>query len=145
MQRVSDLLERKGRHVFTVDPTESVVHCARLMFEHGVGSLVVLRDGAPAGIVTRNDVVELVGKRPDSVQHTAVREIMSTDLEVTGAKADLLELRDHMVGKEIRHMPVVEDGELVGLITLADVLFLELSEAHVMNKNLEAYIFGPYS
>jgi CBS domain-containing protein len=144
MKTVSDLLDLKGRHVHTIEPAESVVACATLMSEHAVGSLVVVERDKPIGIVTRNDVIEAVAKNPTLVERTPVSEIMATRLETTGTSADLLEIRDHMVAKEIRHMPILEKGQLVGLITLADLLFLELDEAHVMNKHFQDYMFGPY-
>ena len=144
MKSVANLLQRKGGHVHTVDPAASIVAAATRMFEQGVGSLLVVDDGNPVGIVTRNDVVEAVAKRPDKIERAPVSEIMSTRLETTTSAADLLEIRDRMVERQIRHMPVIEDGRLVGLISLADLLFLELDEAHVMNKYLEDYLFGPY-
>ena len=142
MTSIRDLLRRKGRRVHVVSDTETVVKCAALMTELGIGSLVVHSSPAPTGIVTWHDILRVVAQSPERLRELPVSEIMSPAPETTTEDADLDDVKMTMVEKKIRHMPVVKDGEVVGLVTLLDVLHRALQDAHAMNDQLEDYIWG---
>jgi CBS domain-containing protein len=144
MRTVADLLAHKGHDVHTIDEHATTCDAARLMLNHGVGSLVVTQGGAAVGIITRNDLVQAIAERRGSLDGCRVFELMTAPAQTTHGGADLRGIRDRMVSHGIRHMPVANGTRVVGLITLADVLYLELHDANVMNRNLEEYMYGPY-
>ncbi len=143
MARISDLLRRKGNHVHVVAPNECVARCAGQMTQHGIGSLVVAEGGRPVGIVTWHDILAVVGRQANGLDELPVREIMSAPLETMDEQADLDEAKKRMVERRIRHMPILRGQDVVGLVTLIDVLQLHVEDASAWNEQLEAYIYGP--
>ena len=145
MFTVSQLLAHKEeagtRTVATVRPGASVLDAAQIMNDERIGSLVVREDGeAVLGIITERDFLRRVLAAERSPSQTLVREVMTTDVLTctTGAKLD--DIRVLMREKRIRHMPVVEEGELRGMISIGDLNF---AETHALNNHveqLEAYI-----
>lgn len=143
MPQIRDLLKRKGHRVHVVGPEETVTSCAYLMTQNGVGSLLVARDRQPVGIVTWHDIIALVGRRANGLDELPVRDVMSTPLETTTEDAELDDVKGKMVERRIRHMPVLRGEDVVGLVTLVDVLHLHLDEASAWNEQLQTYIYGP--
>ena len=144
MKTVAELLAKKGRDVHTVEQGGMLIDATRMMMELGVGSLVVTDKGRVAGILTRNDVLKAfvdTKKRTDAV---AVSEYMTKAVRTTGDQAQLADLREIMLAEKIHHMPVLRGETVVGLITPADILSLQLTESEQMKNYLEEYMFGPY-
>lgn len=106
--------------VKTAAPTDTFAQVAGLLNEHGISSVVVLDGEALAGIVTERDLVNLVSDGADP-RTTTVAERMTTDLDTVGSKTDIAEAADHMAGRKIRHLPVVDGGRLVGIISIRDL------------------------
>jgi CBS domain-containing protein len=144
MRTVADLLAHKGNDVHTIAADQTISEAAQMMVEHGVGSLVVTAGDELAGIVTRNDLVQALAERQSAVSACRVSEIMTAAVQTSHGAVELKELRANMVTRGIRHMPVSKDGAIVGVITLADILYLELHAANAMNEHLETYMYGPY-
>ena len=110
-----------NREVATVTPTTSLREGVQKMNELGIGSLVVQSDGKPVGMVTERDILRLVenGRSP---QDLTVRMIMSEPVEVIGENAGIQEASNLMVKRRIRRLPVVKEGELIGIITSTDII-----------------------
>lgn len=109
-----------------------------------MGSLVVLDDeGALTGILTWHDVVR-AAQDPSSLATTKVADVMANDVKVASPSSSMHEVEHQMVSENIRHLPVVEDGKVVGVITRIDVLRLHLSDANALSDDLVAYIQGVY-
>lgn len=106
--------------VKTTSPSDTFEHVATLLREHGVSSIVVLDEGKLAGIVTERDLVNLVADGGDPRTAT-IAERMSTNLDTVGPRTDIAEAADHMARLKIRHLPVVQDGELAGIISIRDL------------------------
>ena len=106
--------------VKTAAPTDTFAQVATLLHEHGISSVVVLDGEALAGIVAERDLVNLVSDGADP-KTTTVAERMTTDLDTVGPKTDIGEAAEHMAGRKIRHLPVVDGERLVGIISIRDL------------------------
>ena len=106
--------------VKTAAPTDTFDHVATVLRENGISSVVVVQDGKLAGIVTERDLVNLVADGGDP-RTTTVSERMSKDLDTVDPKTDIAEAAGHMARLKIRHLPVLQDGELAGIISIRDL------------------------
>jgi CBS domain-containing protein len=106
--------------VKVASPEDTFEEVARVLHEHGISSVVVMDGATLAGIVTERDLVNLVSDGGDP-KTTKVGERMTRELDTVGPKADIAEAADHMARLKIRHLPVLEQGELVGIISIRDL------------------------
>jgi CBS domain-containing protein len=106
--------------VKTTSPRDTFEQVAGVLHEHGISSVVVLDSGNLAGIVTERDLVNLVADGGDP-RSTPVGQRMSTNLDTVGPRTDIAEAAEHMARLKIRHLPVVEEGRLVGIISIRDL------------------------
>jgi CBS domain-containing protein len=121
MNRLAEILEEKGRVVLEIDAEASVLEAAEQMVEHNVGSLLVTESGKVSGIVTERDYlrrVALEGRTDEAL----VREIMSAPLVVATIDTSIDECMALMTDRRIRHVPVVDGGEVVGLVSIGDLV-----------------------
>jgi CBS domain-containing protein len=106
--------------VKTTAPTDTFDNVATVLRENGISSVVVVEGGKLAGIVTERDLVNLVADGGDP-RTTKVAERMSKDLDTVDPKTDIAEAAGHMARLKIRHLPVLQDGELAGIISIRDL------------------------
>jgi CBS domain-containing protein len=106
--------------VKTTAPTDTFDQVAHVLRENGISSVVVIEDGKLAGIVTERDLVNLVADGRDP-RTTKVADRMTKDLDTVDPKTDIAEAADHMARLKIRHLPVLQDGELAGIISIRDL------------------------
>ena len=141
--RISDLLRYKGNHVVTVKPGQSVTELLGLLAEHGVGALVVSSDGSTLeGIVSERDVVRRLQRYGPALLDTPVRDIMTVQVHSCPPDTDLDELMRVMTDGRFRHVPVLEDGRLVGIVSIGDVVKHRIDELQSERDQLTAYITG---
>lgn len=139
---ISDVLRTKGSAVATVDPTATVAGVVAALAHHNVGALVVADGGRIAGIVSERDVVRHLHARGPGVLAAPVAEIM-TEAVVTCLPADSVDsLAATMTRQRVRHMPVVADGRLVGIVSIGDVVKSRISELETQSEQLTSYISG---
>jgi CBS domain-containing protein len=137
---LSEILDEKGNDVLEIEADDSVFEAVRRMVEANVGSLLV-RDGADiAGIVTERDYLRRAALegRPD--KETPVREIMSTPLIVVTPETPVDECMALMTDRRIRHLPVVDGGEVVGVISIGDLVKFKSKQQSFEIKYLTEYI-----
>jgi CBS domain-containing protein len=115
--QVADVMKRD---VKTTTPRDTFAHVAGLLHENQVSSIVVMDGERVAGIVTERDLVNLVADGLDPAS-TSVGDRMSTNLDTVEPRTDIAEAAEHMARLRIRHLPVVEDGALVGIISIRDL------------------------
>jgi CBS domain-containing protein len=115
--RVKDIMHAD---VKTTSPEDSFAHVASLLHEHAISSVVVMDGDRLAGIVTERDLVNLVADGLDP-RATTVGDRMTRDLDTVGPRTDIAEAAEHMARLRIRHLPVVDDGRLVGIISIRDL------------------------
>jgi CBS domain-containing protein len=145
MQTVGQLLQNKGHEVTTVSPDAMVYRALQMMSENGVGALPVLDDaGRVIGIVSERDYARKVILEGRSSKETAIKDIMTPELFVVGIKNTLNECMGIMSEKRVRHLPVIDNGKLVGIISIGDVLKAIISEQGILIEHLHNYIMGTY-
>ena len=122
MNQLSEILDNKGHAVLEIDGGASVFEAVKRMVEANVGSLLVTEDGEVAGIVTERDYLRRVALEGRTDKETPVREIMSSPLIVVTPQTTVDECMALMTDRRIRHVPVVDDGQVVGIVSIGDVV-----------------------
>ena len=140
MRTVKDLLNHKGGKVYTISQHASVVDAASLMNVQHIGSLVVVDEGEVMGIITERDIMTRVVARQRDAARCTVGEVMTERVVVCSCGTTIDELRQVMRERRIRHVPVVDDGELRGMVSIGDVNFADQEVLTETIRDLEAYI-----
>jgi CBS domain-containing protein len=143
---VYDLLLRKGSGVHTIDPERSLADVVKRLVEHNIGSLVVCSahggtgDPPCVGIITERDILRACANQDPQWSERRVYEAMTADL-VVGHPSDTVEsVMARMTERRIRHLPIVDKGELAGMISIGDVVKAQLNQAALENELLKSYI-----
>ncbi len=119
---IANILATKGAKVFTVRPEQSIRQALALLAQHNVGALVVVNEtGAPVGIISERDIAREAA-RDERLFEKTVREIMTKDVIVGTPQDDLASVGHTMIERRIRHLPVVDRGRLVGIVSIGDVV-----------------------
>lgn len=142
MKLVQHLLENKGGEVVTIDEDASVVDAIRLMADHSIGSLLVMRGEDLRGIVTERDYARKVILKGRSSETTPVGRIMSTALVTATPQQTVNDCMTLMTEKRIRHLPVIVEDKIVGLISIGDLVQAIISDQREAIEQLENYISG---
>jgi CBS domain-containing protein len=142
MGAVLNLLKSKGRDVLTVDPDTSVREAIEKMEDISAGTVVVMEGGAVVGMVSERDVIRKVVLQGQKIDKVKVREIMSTDLTTITPETLLDDCMQLITEKRIRHLPVLCNGSLCGIVSIGDVVKYLIVEKDFKIKNLETYIGG---
>jgi CBS domain-containing protein len=142
MKTVKQLLQKKGGEVWTIGPDQTVLEALRLMAEKEVGALVVVNSGKVVGIISERDYARKVILRGVSSKDTPVRDIMSGKVFFVRPSQTAEECLALMTEKRCRHLPVMEDQKLSGLISIGDAVKAVIAEKEFMIGQLENYIKG---
>jgi CBS domain-containing protein len=142
MKLVQHLLDSKGREIISIVQEASVYDAIKLMAERGVGSLLVMDGDELKGIVTERDYARKVIIKGRSSESTQVHEIMTIDLVTTTGAQTVNECMTIMSEKRIRHLPVMSGKEVVGLISIGDLVQAIISDQQEEIEQLENYISG---
>jgi CBS domain-containing protein len=143
MRTVDELLSQKGRDVFTVAPSATVYEAARIMAERNVGAVLVSLDGHAVGIFSERDCMRRVMLEGRSPRDTRVEDVMTSVLRAVSLHDTVDHCMQMMTDKRVRHLPVVDQGRVVGVISVGDVVKAQLSEQEELISGLESYIHGP--
>ncbi|MEW2504944.1 CBS domain-containing protein [Amycolatopsis sp. NPDC047767] len=139
--RISDLLRTKGAAVATVAPGTTVTELLAGLARHNVGAMVVVTpEGAIAGIVSERDVVRRLNDHGPTVLDGPVADIMTKLVASAGPDDSVDELSVLMTERRIRHVPVLEDGRLAGIVSIGDVVKSRIEQLEQSQEQLEAYI-----
>jgi CBS domain-containing protein len=141
MATVQHILAKKGSDVISVAPGEMVLRAAQLMNDRGIGGLVVIGGGRPAGIFTERDILRRVVSQQRDPATTRVAEVMTTPVIACAPDTSVDECAAMMTAKRIRHLPVVEGARLVGVITIGDVLAFQVSEQQATIEYMHHFMF----
>jgi CBS domain-containing protein len=137
---VRHLLDRKGRELFSIGPDAPVLEAVRLMSERHVGALLVMRGEELAGIVSERDYARKVVLLGRSSSDTSVSQIMSTPVVTVGLESGVEECMRLMTERRIRHLPVLERGRVIGVISIGDLVKAVIDEQQHTIEQLESYI-----
>ncbi len=144
MYLVQDILKEKGREVWSVGPDTSVIDALRVLAEKNVGALLVMEQDAIAGIISERDVVRRIARDGSFRLDMHVRDVMVSDVITVAQGQSLEDCMKVMTLKHIRHLPVVEEGRVVGLISIGDVVRWVIDDQLHKINDLEGYITGSY-
>jgi CBS domain-containing protein len=142
MKLVKHLLDSKGHDVISVAPDLSVFDAIKLMADRLVGSLLVMNDEELRGIVTERDYARKVIIKGRSSETTRVSEIMSTEVLTTSSSQTVNQCMELMTERRIRHLPVVEDNHVIGMISIGDLVQAIIADQQEEIEQLESYISG---
>ncbi|MCA9521528.1 MAG: CBS domain-containing protein [Myxococcales bacterium] len=142
MKTIRELLQTKGHKVHTVQAGETVYRAIEKMVEHNIGALLVKREERVIGIITERDYLKKVILKNRSSKETSVETIMSPELVVTNSARTIGEALATMTEKRCRHLPVLEDGKLCGLVSIGDLVKAMIADQKAHIEFLEEYLYG---
>ncbi|MBN2475023.1 MAG: CBS domain-containing protein [Pirellulales bacterium] len=143
--KLDEILKAKGKTVYTIGPEATLQDVVRTLAEHNVGSLLVYEqadeaEGKPVGIITERDILHACAAGRDPLAEAKVADIMSSDL-LTGSPDDAVEnVMGLMTSKRIRHLPVLSQGKLVGMVSIGDVVKAQHDRLAMENRFMKDYI-----
>jgi CBS domain-containing protein len=142
MATVRDMIRKKGYDVFTIAPEATVFEALEMMAKHNIGALLVMTGDEIKGIVSERDCIRKVDVQGKHARDTRVSEIMTSDVITVDANQPLEDCMSLMIDKNIRHLPVCEGKELLGVLSVRDVLKEVIEVQQMMLSQLERYITG---
>lgn len=142
MKTVKQLLQAKGRDIWTISPDATVYEALLFLAEKDIGALLVLEDETLKGILSERDYARKVILRGKSSRDTPVREIMTTKVYYVRPDQTIEDCMALMTERRVRHLPVLENNEVVGVISIGDVVKAIISEQEFIIEQLENYIAG---
>jgi CBS domain-containing protein len=138
---VSQILKDKGDLVFTASPHETIAAAAALLHARRVGAMVIIdaHDGV-AGILSERDIVRAVAEKGAAALTLPISSCMSVDVVFAGPSETVGSLLERMTDRRVRHLPVVKDGRLMGIVSIGDLVKSKIADAEAEAENLKAYI-----
>jgi len=145
MNTVRQLLQAKGHDIWAISPDATVLDALKLMADKNIGAVLVIDHGNLVGILSERDYARKVILKGKSSKDTPVREIMTDKVVCVRPDQTVEECMALMTGKHIRHLPVLEDGQLVGVISIGDAVKAIIANQAFTIESLEKYILGSVS
>ncbi len=137
---VSQILKDKGDMVFTASPGDTVVAAAALLHSRRVGAMVVVEHGEVVGILSERDLVRLVAEGGEGALTRPISHCMTREVVFAAPHETLDSLMSRMTDRRLRHLPVLVDGRLAGIISIGDLVKYKISEIEAEADGLKAYI-----
>lgn len=137
---VSTMLSNKGQEIISVSPGDEIAKAVQLMSERRIGAVLVLEGGAIAGMFSERDIVHSITRVGPALLQREVREFMTQEVVTCGMEDSLDQLMGLMTERRIRHLPVVDGGQVIGMISIGDVVKSRLAEAEAESDALKSYI-----
>ncbi len=142
MQTVEDILNSKGSEVWSVKPDDIIFDAIKLMADKGIGALLVMEDDKLVGIVTERDYARKVVLEGKSSREAHIHEVMTTKVLCVSPERTIDECMALMTDKRIRHLPVIDHKQVVGFVSIGDLVKAVISEQKVLIDQLQHYISG---
>lgn len=144
MNRVIDLLKGKGHDVWSIGPDASVYEAIELMAEKEVGALMVMEGKMLKGVISERDYARKVILKERSSKNTQVNEIMTTHIVYTHPEQNVEECMALMTEKHVRHLPIIDHGQLIGVISIGDLVKSIIEDQKFTIEQLEQYVSVGY-
>lgn len=142
MKTVGDILRTKGGHVYKTSPKATVLHALTLMAEHDVGALLVLEGQDIAGVVSERDYARKVILKGKSSRELPVSDVMSRNVICVSPAETVEACMSLMTDNRVRHLPVLDNAELVGMVSIGDIVKGLIEDKQGEIRQLENYIYG---
>ena len=142
MKRIQTLLKKKGYDVWSIAPDASVYDAIHLMAEKAVGALIVMDGSKLVGVISERDYARKIILEGRSSENTKISEIMSSEVITTGPDNRIEECMAIMTERRIRHLPVLDGNEVLGVISLGDLVKYIIAEQRFVIEQMERYING---
>jgi CBS domain-containing protein len=141
---IGDILDHKGRNVYSIPPDSTVYEAIALMSEKNIGALLVLDGDEMVGIITERDYRNKVILQGRSSKTTPVKDIMTENVNYVTSKQTVKECMALMTNNKFRHCPVIDDGKLSGIVSIGDLVKAVITEQKIEIDYLKGYITGVY-
>lgn len=142
--KVKEILQRKGHAVWVISPKATVMEALKLMAEKRIGALVVVEDEQVVGILSERDYARKIALEGRSSINTPVKDIMTDKVYYVNPETTVQDCLALFTQQSIRHLPVLENGRLVGLISIGDIVKAVIDEQEITISQLSDYITGKY-
>lgn len=140
--RISQVLTSKGADVVTTGPQATLTDAVHLLVAQGIGAVVVVDDAGPVGIFTERDLLRFMATEKPDLDRTPVSELMTKTLITASPTDSVGDAMETMRVKRIRHLPIMDDGKMVGILSIRDVLDALRQATEEENEHLKTYIFA---
>lgn len=141
---VRDVLSGKGAAVVTISPSAPIAELVAALSEHRIGALVVAADGSHIdGIVSERDIARAMHKHGAEVMHMQVSELMTSDVRTCHSGDQIGDIARVMTEGRFRHLPVVDDGALIGIVSIGDIVKKRIDELETETDHLMGYLASP--
>ena len=138
---VKNILAEKRGNVVTIHPTANLATAVKLLAEHRIGAVVILgADSRVVGILSERDIVRSLAERGPTALEEPVGQVMTRDVKTCSEEDSIVDLMGHMTTGKFRHMPVVQQGKLIGIVSIGDVVKRHVEEIDQEAKSLRDYI-----
>jgi len=144
--KVQDILQKKSSDVLSVSPQQTLFEASQILAAHNIGALLVVNEKQHlVGILSERDIVRQMAHKNASAGLMTVGEVMITDVVIAVPDDDLEYLSNTMTNNRIRHLPVLQDGQIVGIVSIGDVVKAQLNFYEGESHFLQQYISGGYA
>jgi CBS domain-containing protein len=144
--KVQDILQKKSSDLFTLQPHQTLLEASQMLTTHNIGALVVVNEkNHLIGIISERDIVHQLAQHGEVMGKLTVNDVMTTDVLIAVPDDDVTYLSNTMTNNRIRHIPVLQDGELVGIVSIGDVVKAQLDLYEGEARYLQNYITGGYT
>jgi CBS domain-containing protein len=142
MMTARQLLNEKGHDLWTIHPNNSILEAMKVMIERDVGSLLVMSDARPMGIITERECARSVVSKENSLMDTMVWAIMAPPVPSIGPNESIEKCMTLMTERRVRYLPVLKDGSPIGILSIGDLVKCIIGYQHATINQLESYIHG---
>lgn len=143
MKSIGDVLDKKGRYVWSVKPDDTIFDSLQMMADKGIGGVVVMEGEDLVGIVTERDYARRVILEGKASRTATVGEIMTKNVRWVSEEQTIDECMALMIERQLRHLPVMKNEEVIGVVSIRDLVQAVVAEQKVIIDHLQHYITGP--
>ncbi len=140
--KMADILKEKGAGVRTIGPEQTIEEAIDLLVQHNIGSLLVTEGQAILGIITERDILRACRRHAKELDRVRIGTVMSKNLVIANPEDEVEEVMAVITAKHIRHMPIMKDGKLAGIVSIGDLVKSQLKATTAEIKYLRDYISG---
>ena len=140
--KIKDIVKAKGSTVFSIHPDKTVKDAIDMLLEFTIGSLLVVDDARPVGIFTERDILRICANEAPRLQEIRIGDVMSTNLIIGQLEDDIESVLRVMTEKHIRHLPILAEGYVAGMVSIGDLVKSQHDEHAVTIHYLKDYITG---